>query len=31
MVGLHLVASGLTDKPTRVPWLADKQLVIRFA
>ncbi len=27
----YLVASGLTDKPTPIPWLAGKQLVIRFA
>jgi hypothetical protein len=27
----YLVASGLTDKPTPIPWLANKQLVIRFA
>jgi hypothetical protein len=27
----YLVASGLTDKPTLVPWLANKQLVIQFA
>ena len=27
----YLVASGLLDKPTRVPWLNNKQLLIRVA
>lgn len=27
----YLVASGLLDKPTRVPWLDNKQLLIRIA
>ena len=27
----YLVASGLLDKPTRVPWLHNKQLLIRVA
>jgi hypothetical protein len=26
-----LVDSGLTDKPTPMPWFGDKQLIIRFA
>ena len=26
-----LVASGLADKPTPMPWFGDKRLVIRFA
>jgi hypothetical protein len=27
----YLVASGLADKPTPMPWLGNKQLLIRFA
>jgi hypothetical protein len=27
----YLVASGLADKPTKMPWFGDKQLLIRFA
>lgn len=27
----YLVASGLSDKPTLMPWLGDKKLLIRFA
>jgi hypothetical protein len=27
----YLVASGLTDKPTSMPWFGNKQLLIRFA
>ena len=27
----YLVASGLADKPTPMPWLGKKQLVIQFA
>jgi hypothetical protein len=27
----YLVASGLADKPTPMPWLGNKQLVIQFA
>jgi hypothetical protein len=27
----YLVASGLADKPTPMPWLAKKQLIIQFA
>jgi hypothetical protein len=27
----YLVASGLTDKPARMPWFGNKQLLIRFA
>ena len=27
----YLVASGLTDKPARMPWFGNKQLHIRFA
>ena len=27
----YLVASGILDKPTRVPWLDNKQLLIRIA
>lgn len=27
----YLVASGLADKPTPMPWLSDKQLVLQFA
>jgi hypothetical protein len=27
----YLVASGLTDKPTPMPWFGNKQLLIRFA
>ena len=27
----YLVASGLLEKPTRVPWLGNKQLLIRIA
>jgi hypothetical protein len=26
-----LVASGILDKPTTVPWLADRQLIIQIA
>jgi hypothetical protein len=26
----YLVASGLADEPTPMPWLGDKPLVIRF-
>jgi hypothetical protein len=27
----YLVASGLADKPAKMPWFGDKQLLIRFA
>jgi hypothetical protein len=27
----YLVASGLSDKPVKMPWFGDKQLLIRFA
>ena len=27
----YLVASGLTEKPTPMPWLGDKKLFIQFA
>jgi hypothetical protein len=27
----YLVASGLADQPTPMPWFANKKLVIRFA
>jgi hypothetical protein len=27
----YLVAPGLTDKPTPMPWFGNKQLLIRFA
>ena len=27
----YLVASGLADKPTKMPWSGNKQLLIRFA
>lgn len=27
----YLVASGILDKPARVPWLADRQLLIQIA
>ncbi|MGA9624616.1 MAG: hypothetical protein WBL65_21150 [Bryobacteraceae bacterium] len=27
----YLVASGLTDKPTPMPWFGNQQLLIRFA
>jgi len=27
----YLVASGLADKPTAMPWFGNKQLLIRFA
>ncbi len=27
----YLVASGLADKPAKMPWYGDKQLLIRFA
>jgi hypothetical protein len=27
----YLVASGLADQPTQMPWLANKQLVLQFA
>src|SRR5208283_5796817 len=27
----YLVASGLADRPTKMPWFGNKQLLIRFA
>jgi hypothetical protein len=27
----YLVASGLADKPAKMPWFGDKELLIRFA
>jgi len=27
----YLVASGLTEKPTPMPWFGDKKLIIEFA
>ena len=27
----YLVASGLADKPTRMPWFGGKKLIIQFA
>jgi hypothetical protein len=27
----YLVASGLADKPAKLPWFGNKQLLIRFA
>jgi hypothetical protein len=27
----YLVASGLTDQPTSMPWFGDKKLIIQFA
>ena len=27
----YLVAAGLADKPSRMPWFGNKQLLIRFA
>jgi len=27
----YLVASGLADQPTPMPWFGDKRLIIQFA
>jgi hypothetical protein len=27
----YLVASGILDKPSRVPWLGDRELLIHIA
>jgi hypothetical protein len=27
----YLVASGLADQPTPMPWFGDKKLIIQFA